>query len=222
MGRQFWQYPTLPKSKLQNVSATAQSSFATHMGLSSATTLSDTHAPPLCEKAHPRCAAQSRGSLIVSHCLRSAHAPPPDPDPPPSSFHAHCGAALLAHDAASPRSSHAYVASTHARAPASYWQNALESQCSGAALDAAHAGAAHPQCRCVSSHAHPSLAPHASAVAKRPQSMPHAPPQKSHPAIAAQDSLLSASEISSVVITAAHSSWRASASAAVTTSRPGT
>jgi hypothetical protein len=61
--------------------------------------------------------------------------------------------------------------------------------------------------------------------------MPHAPPQKSHPAIAAQredtddsasSALLSAFEISSVVITAAHSSWRASASAAVTTSRPGT
>ena len=66
-GRQFWQYPLLPKSMLQKVSATGHSTDETHIALSAATTLSETHALAACENAHPRCVAHSRGNAIVSH-----------------------------------------------------------------------------------------------------------------------------------------------------------
>jgi|TARA_B110000305_G_C19399336_1_gene619267 hypothetical protein len=66
-GKQFWQYPLRPKSKLQNVPTIAQSSLATHIALSSATKFRLTQEPERCEYAHPRCVPHSVGKLIVSH-----------------------------------------------------------------------------------------------------------------------------------------------------------
>ena len=168
-GRQFWQYPLLPKSMLQKVSATSQSSDRTHMGLSLAKSPRLTHAPRLCEYAHPLCVGQSLGSRIVSHCRRSAHVPS-------SEFHAHRGVSLRLHASSLSRSPHSYVRDTHRSSATSYVQNLVASQCAASAAGP-HSGKRQLQCRVRSSHPHPSLTAHASEVANRPQSMPQRPSQ---------------------------------------------
>ena len=162
--------PYSPKSMLQKVSATSQSSDRTHMGLSLAKSPRLTHTRLDFASTRIPCAW---GSLSAVESSRTVA----DPRTRPSSeFHAHRGVSLRLHASSLSRSPHSYVRDTHRSSATSYVQNLVASQCAASAAGP-HSGKRQLQCRVRCAHPHPSLTAHASEVANRPQSMPQRPSQ---------------------------------------------